>query len=281
MEEQNVTVEETKNKKNMLPIIIVAGVVIVALGVGLFFLLGNKSGDTNKGNSNETKTEVKQDFEELSGIYTHEDASIKIFAFKKNPNGKYTSNTLEYSIDSDDYSRGGYFEIRNNKGESNIFDSVISVEIKDDGLYFSTNDAFKEDMPNFPEGLFKKTGEYTVEDYYKDNYGDPAYLNTQFNGIYKLDGIEMFMYQPEEKEVKVEVRGTTANTALLYGINFEIKEDGSLVEKIIFEDDTIDATLKVTETGVEFSSKEYPDLNGTYVKEKNITAKDIISRMYS
>ena len=239
MEENNVTVEETKNKKSVLPIIIVAIVVLVALGVGLFFLLGNKSDDTSKDNKNETKTEEKSNFEELSGIYTNGDASIKIYAFKKSVDyGKYSTNTLEYSIGDEEYSRGGYFKIKNKKGESNIFGSVLSVEVRDDGLYFTGNDDFKEDMPNFPDGLYKKTAEYSPEDYFKDNYGDPSYLTTQYNGIYKLGKIEM-----------------------------------------IFEDDEIDSTIKLTEKGFEFTSKEYPELNGTYVKEKDITVKDVISRL--
>ena len=280
MEENNVTVEETKNKKSVLPIIIVAVVVLVALGVGLFFLLGNKSDDTSKDNKAETKTEEKSNFEELSGIYTNGDASIKIYAFKKSADyGKYSTNTLEYSIGDEEYSRAGYFEIKNKKGESDIFDSVLSVEIRDDGLYFTGNDDFKEDMPNFPDGLYKKTAEYSPEDYFKDNYGDPSYLTTQYNGIYKLGKIEMFMYQTDKNEISVKINGSSEETIVFYGRDFEIKEDGTIVEKLIFEDDEIDSTIKLTEKGFEFTSKEYPELNGTYVKEKDITIKDVISRL--
>ena len=263
---------------------------LVAFSFALLFTVTACGGSKEENKEDKKDDPVATTMESYNGVYTKDGLSIKIYGFNKSNDGKYTKDTLEYSIETDDMSSQGYFEIANKKGKSIIFDSELEVEIKDDGLYFKGNDKFKEDFPKFSEGLFKKTKEYTAKDYFNDNIGETNYINSKYNGLFSNNGIKLYMYQIEENSVEILVVGKTDSSIQYFQKSYTIKEDGTLAAEELFDDEgnliedsskaQVEATAKLDGESVVFTSKEYTDINGTYKKEKALTVEEIIKVVY-
>ncbi len=215
------------------------------------------SNQTNNGNnsSNGTNNSVKNDVS-FNGVYEKDSVVIKLYLKDK--------KTLTYDISYDGGETSSTAKVSGNSASDEMFDSSYKFTITENGLEFTTNN---EDIAS---GTYAKKSEYTVNDYFTDNYGDAQYVNSKYNGEYKFGDIKAYMFQSNEKEVRLYIYGGLGMSDLVYEIG----------QNDILTCEHFDDKYEVTFTDSGFTFKvvegEKSNFEGTYTKVKAMTLEEIV-----
>ena len=265
------TTQEVPKKKSPAGIIVLVLVILIVLGVGGWFLATKvlnkeeKKEDTKTEEKAEKKYEKKEEEEttnsDLSGIYVKDKTEIKVLVIDKTVIFHYLG---ESAINS-------YAELKGNVAKTGFGSQILTFN--GDELVVEDNESVEEESIS---GTYKRTKDYTVDDFYKDYLGDPKYFNSKYNGKYENGKYEMLIYQVYEDKCRVNITGDFG----VFDIEFDIKEDGSLYEK--FFDDVYTVTFdgdKATFTTVESEDGE-KEKDGTYSRKGAITKEEIIKSSY-
>ena len=276
---------EPKQKNKTLPIIIGAVVLIaiglcVAFGMGLFGSSDNKEANTanNEENGN---TEVTGDAEKFEGIYATE--NDKMFIRKE------SGTTFHYMI-------GGSFEgsaVVNGdtaKEKNTMDDDYFTFKLTEEGIELTYN-ASEDKSVIIDTGLYKKVADYNVDNKYKEAVGDPQYLETGYNGVYKTDEITLYVFQISENDVLVKASN---DVDVLFDEKFtkevnEVNGETSYVAKSFFDEEKDAFILNIFDNSIEIIVKDdvldYNEddkkLENNYKFDRKITKEEIIEEFYS
>ena len=260
MEPENNIQEEKKGNKK-IGIIIAIIVALLVVGVVVFLVL-NKDSKKDTDKKEDTKTEEKK--EETP----KEDTYRGIYKLNKNTLKVHCNDICYITIYNEDeeeiYTEMAYMK------KNEIKENDVTITFEKDKITIK-NESEDDEI----SGTYTKEKEYTDEEIYKDYYGNIELLKTKYNGYYKLNDKEMYIFQTEEDRVRVYIKCPLQ----FFDVQFYIKEDGSLF--IDFLDDEYQITLSdnnatFTTLKSEEHNKEY---DGTYIKQKTIDYKDILKNV--
>lgn len=258
-QQQPVTVAEPPNKKKKWWTLILLIVLLIVGGTVLFLFLNPKQEKQN------VKENEKVDSLEWSGIYKNGSDYVKIYQLDE--------DTIYFDIITEDSRAYTTATIKDNKAEAKIY-ATYTLELNDNKLKVTSTDEY---MLN---ATYTKKGEYTKEDIYKDNYGDPAVLNTNVNGT--------FYY--EKRKATVTIYQIDSDTAYFNIANedenyeFEVNVVDGKVEHIEeLNDETITIEIEFTEDKLKLKIQStdrkrfFNRLDGTYKKTGSITIDDLLN----
>jgi len=255
-------------KKNNKFIIII--ILVIILFVCGFFLLNTKNDDSNRDVSKIT---------DFYGVY--ENGETKIFIKEKN------DNTISYTIDGNGFHQGEAKVDKKTATEKSEEGTYI-LTLTDDGINLEVKDKSEDYLNKFAEKKYKKIAEYTKEEVYKQEVGDPKYLSSKYSGIYKNNNIEMLLFQISEKEVQVSLNHSSDANLPLFDQIFEIVDDNKLVAKSYFNENEIryeitfndkSFTLKANKDAVGYNDDD-KKIELTYTYASELSQEEIISRYY-
>jgi len=269
-------IEVPKKRGNKSIIIILLGLLLIGTGLFLFFGTDLFKKEKEKEKEKETVTE-KGNADKFEGIYASENDKIYI--------RKQSANEFHYMI-------SGSFE-----GTAKVTDETAKeIPMFDDNRYFEfklvdggIEISYHSDDQNvevaIDTGKYTKVADYSKDNVYKEAIGDPELLNSKYSGLFKKDGIELYLIQTSEKNVMVE---SSSKSETDLSDNFEITEENKMGAKDFFDknvnayeiivgDKTI--TLTVNEDVFGFD-EEKKVLAGTYTFEKEITKDEVLNNFY-
>jgi hypothetical protein len=281
-EEINMQPSENKKGNKLIPIIIIL-IGLVLIFTSLFFFTDIFK--SNEKGNNEKNIKEKQDESLISkyeGIYTAEKDNMYIH--------KKSDNEFYYTI-------GGNFQgVAKIEGDSakekdSVNDNYFEFKIVDDGIEV-TYHADEDTEVAVDTGLYKKVADYSKENVYKYAVGDPSYLKTRYNGIFKNGNIELYIYQISENEIMVQTNDNP-DGVYLYKTFEKTKDkitgDEYFAAKSFFDEDKIAFSLVFYDRSVELfvhdDVSDYDEndkkLELNYKFEKEITQEEIINKFYS
>lgn len=244
-----------KKKKKIWIILLL--LLIILGGIGIFLFL-NKA-------QQEEKEETKQENLEWSGIYKNGADYVKIYQLDE--------DTLYFDIITEESRAYSTATINGNKAEAKIY-ATYTLELNDNKLKVSSTDEY---MLN---ATYTKKEEYTKENIYTDNYGDPKSLETIINGTFyyeKRNGT-ISIYQIDDDTAHF----TITNGEEVYENDITVVDNKiEHVEELANETITIDIEFTETTLKIKMKSTErsrfFNRLNGTYKKTGSITMDDILN----
>ena len=252
-----------KKKTPIVPISILVLFIVVIAFVALKF--GNFNNNTSGENNN---SGIDESFNEINwnGVYENERGIIYIY--------KLNDEEISFNAQIDGTYYQGTADIKGNIAEGEIF-NTYTFKLNGVNLEFSSDDT------DVKSGVFVKTKNYTKEDYYKENYGDPKYLETVFNGVFEKDGTTISIYQTNEDTVSMRILSGMS----LYGRNLSINGNELVYENEVFgEISKINITVTENELNIVSSSTDEDSLlnkvSGTYPKTKNYTLDDVLNNQW-
>lgn len=257
--------EEVKNKKSFA---FLAPVIITTLIIGLtiYFVLDRETNNTKPTHTkpNTQQQVINESNKPWSGTYTNDKGTLEIYQIDE--------STIAFLINVSNSVSSGRATVLNktNTAEEKNFDKYNFV-LEENKINFST------DSKNFENGIFTKTKEYTKEDYFKSNYGDPTYLNSKINGIFKNGDTTIKIYQTSASQARMMIsKGFSLySTPINIKNNELVTTDNSFngVEKIkiAIDDNSITVTSSSTDENGLLNK-----VNGTYQKNSPYTIDDII-----
>lgn len=173
---------------------------------------------------------------------------------------------IYYQIKSNKFTTSGEAELKDNKITMDMVTDKTTLEFVKGNIKITTDYEFME------AGNYKKSGEYTDDDFYEDYYGSSKYLTSKLNGVYKNGDKTIYVYQKDKKTI-----------CLLYTIEdvdsiIEPEETSEGVYESDFIDDYYTITMKDDTMIVEIKSEDETRtaFNGTYKKDSEITKEDIL-----
>ena len=119
----------------------------------------------------------------------------------------------------------------------------------------------------FDAGTYKKSGNYDLDQYYKDCYGKEEYLNSKFTGKFTNNDGTVYMYQPVKDTVIFVVE--TENDS----VSCDGEVSGNKVTCKIFD---TKYSLEVNDDKLEYVISGDKSYTGTFTKNP-LTKKDIIA----
>lgn len=280
LNQTNMITPNEPQKKNNGGIIAIVIAFIALLSVGAFLLFkkdneptNNKKTETKEENKKEETNKPEEDKKEddkkeepsiekvWSGIYSNDNSTLKIY--------QVDSNEIRFDIEGDSYISGSA-TINGNKATGEIF-STYSFELNDKTISFTTDD---EDIAN---ATFTKTNDYSKEDFYKDNIGDPTLVSSNINGIFENNGITIKIYQISETEASILINSDNS----YFSRDIEIKDNKLILNDTFLDDvETMEATITNGVLTIEGSSTDKDSIlnkiKGSYNKTKVYSIDDII-----
>ncbi len=270
-EEKNVP----KKKKGFSIAIILLGLILI--GTGLFLLFGTdlfKKND-NKKKENEPKNEVSE-ADKFVGIYVNNED--KLFIHKTKANNFYyvigdsfegtAVVTGDTAKQTDSFRNDEYFEFKLVEG---------GIEV--------TYHAGEDVLIAIETGKYTKLADYTKDNVYKEAVGDPNLLSSKYSGLFKSGDIELYLYQINEKQVKV----STNSNNYSFSETFEIESDNKLVAKSFFDENVVAYEITFNDKQITLDANE--DVFGfdeddkkfelTYSYESEVTQDIIINNFYN
>lgn len=250
-------VQEPQKKKSKKGIIIAIILILLILGgVVLFFLL-NK--DTI------TKEKEKQENLNWSGIYKNGEDYVKIYQLDE--------DTIYFDIITEESRAYTTATIDGNTAEAKIY-ATYKLELNDNKLKVTSTDEY---MLN---ATYTKKGEYSKNDIYIDNYGDPEALNTIVNGTfyYERRNGTISIYQPNKDTALFSITNGEEKFELEVNVidnkveHVEELADEKITITIDFTEENLKIRIKSTEKGRFFNH-----LGGTYIKTGSITMDSILN----
>lgn len=255
-----------KDKKILLSIIlIVVGLLFIIISS---FILLNKSekNDDNAGNTEDNPVIVDR----YNGIYINDDSNIKLFSF---------GNKLKILIDTPEFSMEGTMEEKDSIYKLLKEDKEYTIKLVTDGIEFDTTDKLLK------SGFYKKSDDYSKEDYYLSTFGDSKFIDSKYNCQFMKDDIEINLLQINDTKLMISLKSSKTE---LYA--YAIKENNTDVfntEQLFFdmkinylENDQLDVKIdlaSVPETELLY----YEDINGTYELKNKYNDIDKIIDVFS
>ena len=241
---------ENKANKIIFIVLIVLGIALIGLGVYKGFL-------EKKSEPQETKQEPVKTIS-FSGVYQKGNEKVKIYQKK--------DDSIAFNLEKDDY--GVVFDgaVVNGKIIQSILENNYTLSLQNGNLKIETNDTKIE------AGDYSKISDYTINDYFNDNYGNETLLNSKYNGEFKQDSITAYLYQKDETTVRLSLNKNIDFLAL----DFTIDANGKLTSELFdnkYEIEVTDNSFTFKET-----SKEEKKYDGVYTKVKALTIEEIIEK---
>lgn len=250
--------ETPKRKKKAWIIIIFIILLIIGAICTFYFLKPEEEKEIIK------ETNTVQNLE-WSGIYKNGSDYVKIYQLDE--------NTLYFDIITEDSRAYTLATIKNNKAEGKIY-ATYTLELNDNKLKVTSTDEYMLDA------TYTKKDEYTKEDIYKDNYGDPEVLNTNVNGtfyyekrkatitIYQIDkDTAYFNIADEDENYEFEVNVVDGKVEHIEELN-----DEKITIEIEFTEDKLKLKIQSTD-----KKRFFNRLDGTYKKTGSITMDDLLN----
>lgn len=236
--------------KNKLSIaFLVAAIVLIVTGTVMLLSKqdGNKKGEEKekkKGNITYNAIfEIDADNSITSFKKTETDILVKI----KTATSKSVYNTT----------------IKDNKVVITLSKTEITLEYTEDGINVSKNDKIKY-------GLYKKTKDYTKEEFYSESFGNIDYVKSDLNYVYRKGESVLYLYEKEQDRIRLMC------TFKDKSFDLELSKTGDYYSTEIFEEkyrvDIIDNGVKLTLDGDSLS-----DFDGSYTKDKKLEMDEIIT----
>ena len=219
----------------------------------------NQNNEQQENNTNQTCATPTT----WNGVYTNGEHSVTLY--------QNEPNEITYSVKiGTHFITGIADEITGNKASGEIFETH-TFELCNDTLTFTTTD---EDISTT---IFTKNKDYTQNDFFADTDGDPAFLNTEINGIFKKGTTTLKLFQTSATSASV----TIIDNNSYFGKTLNITNN-----TLSYEDDFFDEIQKInitisgnTLTLTASSTDQESYLNsysGTYTKESSYTMEQII-----
>ena len=237
-------------------LLIIIGVLVIVFGLVNPINLGKK--ENNQTNSNNKNNEEKKEdvpTTSFNGIYIKGKTSMKLFV---------KNNKLYFNIvNGNDGVASGDADISGNTAEGSIIDSNYKFTSNNNNIILETNNSSIE------SGEYTKNKEYTINDYYTDNYGDINYSTSEINGLYEQNNNKLYIYQ---------INSTTISFIAEVGNN-HISSDCQKDAKGIYVTSIFDNTynIKIDKDTVLVTSTE-KEFNGQYTKKQSLTIEEIINK---
>ena len=266
-----------KRNKTGLYIIIFAIILLIIGGLYVFFgtdLLKGKEKDPEESEKGDNKDDDKDKTansytEDKNGVYESGNSVLKLYG---NSKGK-----VYIQIDTDSIGIEDIYKYKNGKLEKDFGESDVVINFIEDGVELTSH------YEGLETGIFSKKSGYTIEEFYKDMYGDPELLKTKYNGVYQLNNnTTLYMMQYKEDEVDVDVSAVSMGSYKGFNTYFVIQEDGTLKESLIFDDDVEEKFITMGENEVKLELKDEEDqevFGGTYTKKSDVTVEYAINRL--
>ncbi len=242
----------------------ILGIVFIVLGIalisfGAYKTFSGKSSNTGGGTAEkETSSDTM-----FNGVYQKDTTTIKLYQLDK--------KTLAYDIsygENGDNSVSSRASISSNKAEDEMFDESYSFTLVNNAIEFTTNNA------ELTSGTYNKVSKYEEKDYFNDNYGNIKYFDSKYNGEYNFGNAKAYMYQVDEKEVRVSITKDFSISDLRYDI-----EENGVLHCEHFDDEY---EITITDKGFIFKTVkgDEKDYDGEYTKVKTLTMNEIIKNVY-
>lgn len=250
-------VQEPPKKKSKKGIIIAIILILLILGGVVLFLLLNK----------DTITEEKEKQENLnwSGIYKNGEDYVKIYQLDE--------DTIYFDIITEESRAYTTATIDGNTAEAKIY-ATYKLELNDNKLKVTSTDEY------MLKATYTKKGEYSKNDIYIDNYGDPEALNTIVNGTfyYERRNGTISIYQPNKDTALFSITNGEEKFELEVNVidnkveHVEELADEKITITIDFTEENLKIKIKSTE-----KSRFFNRLGGTYIKTGSITMDSILN----
>ena len=270
-----------KNKGMIGKCLILIGVLMIAAGSVLFamdkdkYFKDDKKGDSNSGNvkpdtpdkpdnpgnpSNPSNVGTR-----CSGIFEKEGAILKLY-----PRGEFVALSLDSDISSFSSSDGTV----NDDLIVLDFSEQLSIKCEDDKAIVTYGESEIS-------GDYNKISEYTKEEFFRDNYGDPSYLDGKYNFQFGNDATVINMFKNDSQNVYADIKYSSGSNILGYTSDFTIQSDGSMISRIFDEEVTLILSDEKLIIQVKSSNPDssYLVLNGEYNKIKTLSMDDIINNI--
>ena len=253
--------EPKPRKKKKLIIILL--IILVILGVGTWFVL-TKTDLIIKHDEDAKETEKKEKEKKgaykFQGVFERGGYTIRIFPINE--------EEFRFSLKSDRTSIIGTATVKGNTASHGSFGNMLT-------FVYSSNDnsiVLTADDEKIPSDTYNFVQDYTIDDYFAENCGNPMYFNTKYNGVYSLGSRKMYVYQRTETTCRVIL---IERSSAVFDMEFDIKEDGSLYTTFFERVYTInlEGTSMVFKTT---GDDKENDKDGTYTKEKTLKYEDVI-----
>jgi len=198
----------------------------------------------------------------LNGVFSNGTVTIKIYLVKNNKAYYVATSDSNYISGNGDISNDTSFV------EDDFGETKVKIDATDTGIKVEST---KEDLPS---GDYAKQSAYSKEEFFKEeNFGDPQYLNSTYNGLYKLDDRTIEMYQDSATTVRIEVvSGSTVSS-----LSYEIRQDGTLYGKI-FESEYLVTLNGDTLTFKTQKGEDGDKFDGVYTKTGQVTMDYLIQK---
>ena len=206
-----------------------------------------------------SKEEIGTGEIDYQAIYELDGAKIKTYL---------RDETIYYLVDSEEISTSGNDELKNNKIKMSSIGEETTLEFKKGKVNFKT------DYPYMKSGDYKNIGAYTKEEFYVDFYGEKEYLNSNINGIYVKDGLEINIYQIDEDSIRMLYYFEDGT----YDLQIDKNEEG--VYYLDFFEDTYKVDFTLDGMELELKTDDEIKLSGLFVKKSEIDIDFIINNYY-
>ncbi len=256
-----------KDKKMIAKCLILVGIILIAAGSVMFAMDKDKYFKTDKKNdsSNNTTKSIETSIGEIkySGVYEKDGSLLKLYQL-----GDKVSVNLESEFISHD-------SINSLSDNTLVCDNVLTIkyELGKVIVTYENNDEVSGD--------YNIVGDYSKEDFFVDNYGDPSYLDGKYNIEYGNDNTKILMFRIDESNVRIDMSSTLSDNLSPYSSNFAIQSDGSLVSRT--SDDEIVVTINGDKINVKVNTENTESsnliFNGDYNKVRVLSIDDIISEI--
>ena len=263
--------------KNKIIIKIISLVILIIFIIVLALLLINNSSKNSNNKKNPVNNEENEHIINLentectekinwNGVFKNNNSTLKLYQKSE------TELNFEGEINNN-YIYGTATNINKNKTIFTNDEVTYTFIICKDEVFLTT--------PNIKDMKLTRNSDYTNTDYYKEHFGDPKYLDSIFNGIFKNDKYTIKLYQKSDTEVSLTITGDFYYNAIIKiennQIDYEETLDGYTQKIKININDNI-MSLEMSDT---YPGNTLHQINGTYPKESNYTIDQIILDNYN
>lgn len=259
---QTTNLQNNKNKRKKFWILLL--IIVVAVVVGVFLYLNRDSNNDSDGDDNLVENPNDEGSNKIlwNGIYENGEDVVYVF--------QLSENEISFDANINQGYISGTAKIKGNVATGEIFETY-TLELKNGKLVFSSSDSEIE------SATYTRVKDYSKDDYYKNNYGDPKYLESEFNGVFEKDSTTITIYQLEEDRVEMVI----VDGISYYSTALEIKDDQLFHESEFFgEFSKINAYMEDGKLNITASSTDKSDvlnrISGVYSKVKDYTMDDIM-----
>ena len=229
--------------------------VIVLCGLLIFGLMGCKNKDNKNNNQDNQDSEVT--IESFNGKYKNGNYVMSIMAVD--------DDKLEYVV-ADEKGRRRYGTFMYEKGIASYDENKENIKVTKNGDDVNVEIDAKD---LFPGGKYKKTSNYTFDEYFNENYGLETYFNNNYNGKFENKDGYIYMYQPIKKVI------------VLYAVasdHYDSFEIDVTKDELKYSHDNIEYKVEIDGDKLKYTLIEYGDIvyESTFERKEKLTKKDVV-----